>query len=175
MSIWRFADHLPPIPERCQITLGEGDTPLLRSRRIGPSLGLQRLFFKIESSNPTGSYKDRFAACAVSQLRADNAPICLGTSSGNAGAAMAAYCAAIQLPCVIAIVESAPAGKLRQMLAYGAELFPIRGFGTNAQATRQVMSDLQQLATELNTHIQISAFKYAPQGMVGVETISPSA
>ena len=172
MSIWQFSDSLPPVPERCQLTLGEGNTPLVRSQRIGPSLGLQRLFFKIESSNPTGSYKDRYAACAISGLCADHAPLCLGTSSGNAGAAMAAYCAVAGLRCVLAIVESAPAGKLRQMLAYGAELVPIRGFGTNAETTRQVMLDLQQMAAALNTQVQISAFKYSPQGMVGVETIS---
>jgi threonine synthase len=172
MSIWRFSDHLPPIPKQWQISLGEGDTPLIRSRRIGPALGIDHLYFKIESSNPTGSYKDRYAACAISGLCAADAPVCLGTSSGNAGAAMAAYSAAAGLRCVLAIVESAPQGKLQQMLAYGAELVPIRHFGTDADKTQRIMSDLQQLAETLRTRVQISAFKYCPQGMNGVETIS---
>ncbi len=172
MSLWRFADHLPAVAEHARLSLGEGNTPLVRSRNIGPSLGLERLFFKIESSNPTGSYKDRFAASAVSHLVAEDAPLCIGTSSGNAGAALAAYCAPAGIRCVLAIVESAPRGKLCQMLAYGAELFPIRGFGTDAKKTRQVMADLEQLAADNHTCVQISAFKYSPKGMAGVETIS---
>ncbi len=172
MSIWRFSDHLPPLAKRWQLTLGEGNTPLLKSQRLGPSIGLDRLFLKVETANPTGSYKDRFAASAISRLSALKTPVCLGTSSGNAGAAMAAYCAVGGIRCVLAIVESAPVGKLRQMLAYGAELVPIRGFGTDAVATGRVMSDLQQLAADLHTDVQISAFKYVPEGMAGVETIS---
>ncbi|MCA9229624.1 MAG: pyridoxal-phosphate dependent enzyme [Planctomycetales bacterium] len=172
MSIWRFSDQLPTIARQHQITLGEGTTPLVRSTRIGPSLGVDHLYLKIESANPTGSYKDRYAACAVSRLRADDAHVCLGTSSGNAGAALAAYSAVAGLRCILAIVESAPQGKLRQMLAYGAELVPIRGFGTNAEVTQQVMLDLERLAARLHTRIQISAFKYCPEGMQGVGTIS---
>jgi threonine synthase len=152
--------------------LGEGNTPLIQSRHIGPALGIDRLFLKIECSNPTGSYKDRYAVCAVSKLYADKVPICLGTSSGNAGAALAAYCAVAGLRCLIAVVESAPTGKLRQMLDYGAEIVPIRGFGICPDTTRTIMSDLQHLAVELRTAVQISAYKYVPQGMVGVETIS---
>jgi len=172
MSVWRFADHLPAVPEHARITMGEGNTPLLRSRNIGPSLGLKQLYLKIESSNPTGSYKDRFGACAISHLVAEGGKLCLGTSSGNAGAAMAAYSALAGIRCVLALVESAPLGKLRQMLAYGAELVPFQGFGTDPVKTQQIMADLEQLARDNNTRVQISAFKYSPQGMAGVETIS---
>ena len=70
MSIWRFADLLPSIEPQFRLSLGEGNTPLLRSRRIGPSYGLDSLLFKVESANPTGSYKDRFAATAVSAMLA---------------------------------------------------------------------------------------------------------
>lgn len=70
MSIWRFAGHLPDLPAEHRLTLGEGDTPLVRSRRIGPSLGLGHLHFKLENCNPTGSLKDRFAMMAVSDMAA---------------------------------------------------------------------------------------------------------
>jgi len=172
MSIWRFSDQLPPIPEQYQVTLGEGETPLVRSTRLGPSLGLNHLYFKLESSNPTGSYKDRYAARAVSVLLANKAPICLGTSSGNAGAAVAAYSAKAGIRCVLALVEAAPEGKLRQMAAYGAELVPIRDFGTDPDTTQRMMGELEHLAGEMNTKVQISAFKYCPEGMSGVSTIS---
>ena len=52
-----------------QVNLGEGRTPLIPSRRLGPALGFERLYFKVESANPTGSYKDRFAARAVALMR----------------------------------------------------------------------------------------------------------
>ena len=64
MSLWKYADLISPIAPEFRITLGEGNTPLLRSRRIGPAAGLQNLFFKVETGNPAGSFKDRFA-CAV--------------------------------------------------------------------------------------------------------------
>ncbi len=172
MSIWRFADRLPAIPETFRLTLGEGDTPLLKSGKIGPSLGLEQLYFKIESNNPTGSYKDRFAACAVSHLLKNNSSLCLGTSSGNTGAALAAYCAIANLRCVLAIVDTAPEDKLQQMLAYGAQLVRIRGFGTDARITREIAQGLRALADELKTEVQISAFKYSAAGMAGVQSIS---
>ncbi len=172
MSIWRFADRLPTVPKKFRTTLGEGDTPLVRSLRIGPSLGLENLHFKIEASNPTGSYKDRFAAGAVSHLLKNDAPLCLGTSSGNTGAALAAYSAVAGLRCVLAIVDTAPGDKLQQMLAYGADLVKIRGFGTDARMTNTIAQGLRQLATELKTQVQISAYKYSAPAMAGVQTIA---
>jgi hypothetical protein len=110
VSIWNYSDHLVSPPESYRISLGEGDTPLIRSRCIGPSLGLNHLFFKLENVNPTGSFKDRFAASAISHLLAEQseAPLCLGTSSGNTGAALAAYSAAAGIPCILAIVDTFP-------------------------------------------------------------------
>ncbi len=74
------------------------------------SLGLKNLWFKYEGSNPTGSYKDRFAAAAVTHLKLEGKRACLGTSSGNTGAALAAYCARAGMACYLAIVEGAPLG-----------------------------------------------------------------
>ncbi len=154
------------------ITLGEGNTPLVRSRSIGPSMGIENLYFKLETTNPTGSYKDRFAASAISHLLDQKATLCLGTSSGNTGAALAAYSAAAGLPCILAIVDTAPEGKLRQMAAYGATLVKVSGFGTDAQITKEIASELTHLAISLNTSVQISAYCLAPLGMAGVESIS---
>jgi len=70
VSIWRWAKHFETIPESARIDLGEGSTPLIRSRRIGPKAGLENLYFKLESANPTGSYKDRFAVTAISDMLA---------------------------------------------------------------------------------------------------------
>src|SRR5262245_51256669 len=132
MSIWSFSAGLPDVPPSCRITLGEGHTPLVRSRRLGPTCGLANLFFKVESAGPTGSYKDRFAAVAISDMLANNQRLCLATSSGNTGSALAAYCAAAGIACRILIVETAPQAKLKQMLAYGANLATVKGFGLDS-------------------------------------------
>jgi threonine synthase len=172
MSIWRHAQFIAPVPPASRLTLGEGDTPLIRSRSIGPAAGLPNLFFKLESCNPTGSYKDRFAAAALSDMLAGGKKRCVATSSGNTGAALAAYCAAASIPCSIAIVEAAPAAKLSQMLAYGARLFRVRGFGPDPAITQQTFSILQQFGQAPDAALQISAFRYSPAGMSGVQTLS---
>ncbi|MCC6491773.1 MAG: pyridoxal-phosphate dependent enzyme [Pirellulales bacterium] len=172
MSIWRFAELLPPIDAGCRLSLGEGDTPLVPSRRIGPVRGAKRLFLKVESGNPTGSYKDRFAAVAISAMRAAGKTRCIASSSGNSGAALAAYCAAAGIRCEIAIVETAPLGKLTQMLAYGAQLQRVRGFGVDARITQATCARLETLALDAGAALQITAFRYCPIGMQGVQTIS---
>ena len=90
MSIWTYDLLLPAVASADRISLDEGQTPLVRSRRIGPSVGLNNLYFKYEGSNPTGSYKDRFTALAVSLLGVNGKKAALGVSSGNGGAARAA-------------------------------------------------------------------------------------
>ncbi|HEY8505889.1 MAG TPA: pyridoxal-phosphate dependent enzyme, partial [Gemmataceae bacterium] len=171
MSIWRWADWLDPVPESARVTLGEGNTPLVRSRRIGPDCGLKALCFKLEISNPTASYKDRFAAAAVSHMLAEGRTRCVATSSGNTGSALAAYCTAAGIECLIAIVEGAPEGKLQQMLAYGAKLLRIRGFGTDTAITTETFREIMRLGSRPDSAAQISAYTFSPKGMSGVETI----
>ncbi len=172
MSIWRFARFLPAIPASAQVTLGEGGTPLVRSRRIGPAAGLKELYFKLDGQNPTGSYKDRFAVTAVSAMVADGIDRCVATSSGNTGAALAGYCAAAGIRCYIAIVETAPLGKLRQMMAYGARIFRVRQFGRSPAVTSGVIDGLMRFAATGNAALQISAYRYSPVGMQGVQTVA---
>ncbi|HEX3988957.1 MAG TPA: pyridoxal-phosphate dependent enzyme [Verrucomicrobiae bacterium] len=158
--------------DESQISLGEGHTPLLLSRRIGPSLGLRNLHFKLETVNPSGSYKDRFAAAAVSSMLREGKKRCIATSSGNTGSALAAYCAAAGISCDIAVIETAPNEKLKQMAAYGARVFKVRGFGPDEQITQQVIACLEQAGNRAGYSLQISAYRFSPQGMAGVETIS---
>jgi len=172
MSLWRWNDRIQGVAESSRVSLGEGNTPLVRSRKIGPAAGLRNLFFKLEGGNPSGSYKDRFAAAAVSHMVANGQTRCVATSSGNTGAAIAAYCAAAGIECRIAIVEGAPAGKLKQMMAYGAKIARVRRFGTDASLTEQVMGDLQAIGRRPGYALQISAFVYCPAGMSGVQSVS---
>ena len=171
MSIWKYADRFSDVSTEHQLSLGEGHTPLVRSRSIGPTAGLENLFFKLETVNPSGSYKDRFAAAAISHMRATGKSKCVATSSGNTGSALAAYCAAARMPCQIAIVETAPQSKLTQMLAYGAQLLRVRGFGTESTTTAEVFQLLADLGSREDSAVQISAYHYSPEGMYGVQTI----
>jgi len=172
MSIWRYSGLIADVPDDARVSLGEGQTPLLRSRRIGPSAGLSDLFFKLETGNPAGSYKDRFAAAAISGMRARGKTRCIATSSGNTGAALAAYSAAAGIECRIAIVETAPEPKLRQMLAYGAEVFRIRGFGLDPDVSERAFHQLQRMGSRSDSAVQISAYTFSPPGMTGVQTIA---
>ena len=171
-GIWRYAKWFDPIPDSARLTLGEGGTPLVKSRRLGPDVGLNNLYFKLEFVNPTGSYKDRFACTAVSDMLAHGKTECIATSSGNTGAALAAYCALAGISCEIAIAEKAPEGKLRQMLAYGAKLYRVRDFGINRQTSDRAIECLKLLSARPNAQMQISAIAYSPVGMSGVCSIS---
>jgi threonine synthase len=171
-GLWRYADWIDPVPPAARLTLGEGGTPLVRSRRLGPGVGLKNLFFKLEFTNPTGSYKDRFACAAISDMVANGKTECIATSSGNTGAALAAYCALAGITCEIAIVEKAPEGKLRQMLAYGAKLYRVRDFGVDSRTSDRVVECLRMLSDRPQAQMQISAFAYSPVGMSGVYSVS---
>jgi threonine synthase len=170
--MWQFIDLFSKVPPASRVTLGEGNTPVLRSRRIGPAAGLDQLYFKLESVNPSGSYKDRFASAAISCMVAAGKKRIIATSSGNTGAALAAYAAAAGISCEIAIVETAPNGKLKQMAAYGAKLFKVKGFGMDAAITQRVFAELARRGEGADAQLQISAFAYSPDGMRGVQTIS---
>ncbi len=172
MTIWRWPELAAQVPAAARVTLGEGETPLVASRRIGPSCGLNRLFFKVESANPTGSYKDRFAAMAVSHMVATGQTKCIATSSGNTGAALAAYCAAAGIACEIAIVETAPASKMLQMMAYGASIYRVRGFGLDAEITSRTFESLRRQGEQPGAALQISAFVFSPIGMAGVKSMA---
>src|SRR5688572_21305523 len=83
-GLWRYASHLPLTDSNFAVSLGEGNTPLLRSGHLEQELGVGELYFKLEGSNPTGSYKDRIAAVGLSRLRELGKRAWAATSSGNA-------------------------------------------------------------------------------------------
>ena len=118
-GVWRYAEALPVSRDNA-VSLGEGGTPLVSLPRLGAALGLSRLLVKNEAQNPTWSFKDRLASVAVSWARANARPGIAVSSSGNAGAAAAAYAARAGLPCVIFTARSLPGTMQRFMRAYGA-------------------------------------------------------
>jgi threonine synthase len=152
-------------------SLGEGRTPLLPSLGVARRFQLADLTFKLETLNPTGSYKDRFVAAELSHMLARRVRACLATSSGNTGSALAAYAARYAIRCLILVNESAPEGKLLPMRAHGAELVRVRGFGTLPEVTRQVYALLERLTADGALPLVVSAYRYCPAGMAGVEAL----
>jgi len=133
-GIWRWREVLPVEPGEEPLTLGEGGTPLLRSRSIGPALGMPRLAFKDESCNPTLSFKARGLAVAIHRARALGARHVAIPSAGNAGSATAAYCAAAGLPCTIAMPTDTPAPILAECRAHAARVELVEGTIADAGA-----------------------------------------
>ena len=112
-----------PLPgEGPVVSLGEGRTPLLHLERTGARLGLSRLYLKDETQNPTWSYKDRLAAVATTKALADGADTVVVATTGNHGAATAAYAAAAGMRCVALTLASVPLTMKVLMQAYGAEV-----------------------------------------------------
>lgn len=149
-------------------SLGEGNTPLVRSVSQSGSC----LSFKLESCNPTGSYKDRFIATEMRRLLASGTRACIATSSGNTGSALAAYTARCGITCMIVVNEVAPWGKVAQMQAYGAHVTQVPGFAIDPQLTVTVFHTLTELSKNYSIPLVVSAYKYCPEGMAGVESIS---
>ena len=117
-----------PVAETSSIvSLGEGGTPLLHAGRLGEQLGLAHLFIKDESRNPTGSFKSRGMAVAVSMAAALGAKELATPSAGNAGAALAAYAARAGLPAHVVLPRDAPRATAVEAEAFGAELRYVDG------------------------------------------------
>jgi threonine synthase len=126
--IERYAAYLPVTPRTPRITLGEGSTPLVRSSRIGPALGLDQLYFKYEGLNPSGSFKDRGMALATAKAIEAGVRTLLCASTGNTSASAAAYAARCGLRAVVVVpAGGVAAGKLAQALAYGAIIVTVKG------------------------------------------------
>jgi threonine synthase len=120
-TMWRYKELLPPDDDYI-VTLGEGCTPLLPVPRLGAQLGLPRLYVKDESRNATWSFKDRMASAAVSVARQLGARVITASSSGNAGAATAAYAARAGLDCVLFTLQTFPTAMKVNMQIYGTKL-----------------------------------------------------
>ncbi|MFZ0214581.1 MAG: pyridoxal-phosphate dependent enzyme, partial [Candidatus Dormiibacterota bacterium] len=118
-GVWRFAEALP-VPLAEAVTMGEGGTPLVPLVRLGETIGLPRLLAKHEFQNPTASFKDRLASVAISWARAVGSPGIAVSSSGNAGAAAAAYAARAGLPCLVFTTREFAGTMQRFMAGYGA-------------------------------------------------------
>jgi threonine synthase len=125
MSRWR--ELLPLRPEDQLISLGEGDTPLIQVPANLVGCDGIHLWLKLEICNPSGSFKDRPIAVAISKAHACGAVGVIGSSSGNAGASLAAYSARLGLPCIVLVPATSASETIARIGAYGARVFRVEG------------------------------------------------
>jgi len=131
-GMWRWHELLPVLKKENQIFLGEGDTPLLSLPRLEKELGLSNLYVKDESSNPTGSFKARGLAMAVSKAKELGVEKVIIPTAGNAGGAMAAYAARAGLRAHIFMPRDTPFANIEESRMAGAQVILVDGLISDA-------------------------------------------
>jgi threonine synthase len=131
-TMWRYREMMPLFAGESPVTLGEGFTPLFHARSLGASIGLDRLYIKDESLNPTNSFKARGQSAAVTRAKYLGAKTIALPTAGNAGNAAAAYSAAAGLACEVFIPKDAKRPFIDECRLYGAHVTLVDGLITDA-------------------------------------------
>jgi threonine synthase len=130
--MWKFAEVLPVSDPSGAVSLGEGLTPLLRAKRRGTFQVFEQLWIKDESFNPTGSFKARGMAAAVTRAAELGVSAIALPSAGNAAGAAAAYAARAGLRCVLLMPIDTPPANIIESLVQGARVYLVRGLINDA-------------------------------------------
>jgi threonine synthase len=133
-DLWRYREVLPVKNDQNIVSLGEGWTPLLRFRSLGERLGMNQLYVKDESQNPTQSFKARGMATAVSMARELGAEKLAVPSAGNAGGALAAYAAPAGIECFVFMPKDTPKANIVECEQTGANVVLLDGLITDCGA-----------------------------------------
>src|SRR5205814_8268937 len=137
-----YREFLPITPKTPLLSLGEGDTPLVRSTAIERELGGGALYFKIEGANPTGSFKDRGMGMAMAKALEEGSQAVICASTGNTSASAAAYSARAGVTVAVIVPDGYVAlGKLAQAMIYGARVVMVRGNFDHALALVRQLSE----------------------------------
>lgn len=126
--LFRYRELLPVTAATPLLTLGEGDTPLVRSPKLEDLLGCREVYLKLEGCNPTGSFKDRGMVVAIAKALEAGSRAVICASTGNTSASAAAYAARANLEAIVLVPEKYVAlGKLAQAIIYGAKVVMVEG------------------------------------------------
>ena len=126
-SLWRYFEFLPVLNPDNIVTLGEGMTPFLHLENLAKDYGVSQLYMKDESLNPTGSFKARGQAVAVSKMKELGIQRCIVPTAGNAGGALAAYCAKAKIECTVVMPTHTPDIFKMECQYFGAKLILVDG------------------------------------------------
>lgn len=140
-TLWRYHEVLPIYDTENIISLNEGGTPLIKSRRLAATLGLKHLYLKDERQGPTGSFKDRQATVAISALYEKDIDEVVVASTGNVAIAYSAYGARAGIHLWAFFPHLTPNDKMREAALYGAEIIKTTG---NYDQTKQLAARFSQ-------------------------------
>jgi threonine synthase len=166
-SMWRYFDLLPLDDRGSIVSQGEGGTSLLESPRLADRLEVASLLLKNETTNPTGSFKDRQVSFGISKARESGARELAVVSSGNVAAAAASYAAMAGLGCRIFAPYNAPDDKLLQARIYGASFAKV-----NTLSSSRIFELVAEACSERGWHLLSTAGLYNPYHVEGAKTIA---
>lgn len=146
-------DDLLPVSAAERISIGEGNTPLVRADRLARRLGLRKLYLKCEFANPSGAFKDRPVSMGVSMAVKFGFGRVIVASSGNGAASTAAFAAKAGLEAVVLVPEATPQEKVKQTLAYGARVVKVEGPYSNCFSLAKEASKSHRLFNVTSTFI----------------------
>ncbi len=162
-DLWRYLPVLPISSEDHALTLGEGGTPLLHCPAIEKTYGVSRVFVKDEAANPTGTFKARGMAVAVSRAKELGLTRLAVPSAGNAGSALAAYAAKAGIESLVVAPKDTPLSILQETVLFGARLFLVDGTITQA-------GDIVKAACKETGHFNVATM-YEPYRVEGKKTM----
>lgn len=124
-DMWRYRELLPLRDDANKVTMGEGGTPLLHATNLSLMLGCPHIYFKDERQGPTGSFKDRQAALAVSVMKEHNVTEAVVASTGNVAISYSAYSALAGIKMWTFLTSLVPPEKMREVALYGSEVIKV--------------------------------------------------
>jgi threonine synthase len=166
-GLWRWFDLLPIADRTAIVSLHEGNTPLIRASQMSRVLGLRTLLLKDETRNPTGSFKDRMLSVGVSRAVELGHSAVAVQSSGNVGAAAAAYAARADMSATVFVPRSAPEEKTVQAQMYGAKVLRI-----DHDSPAEIFDLLLWASAEFGWYLVSTAAIYNPFTLEGAKTIA---
>ena len=165
-GVWRFRELLPVRDDSNIVSLKEGGTPLLRSRRIGPALGMTNLYFKDLTRNPTYSFKDYSSTVSISKAKEIGVPAMAVMSAGNGASSVSAYCAAAGIPFHAMMLPNAYEGMITQCMVYGANGYMLDGIGADVWPP---VTKLIQERGWMDSGIPINPYRAEGKKIIGYE------
>jgi len=164
IGVWRYREFLPIQDHLKVISLHEGGTKLLQCKRLGRKLGIEKLYIKDETTNPTASFKDRPVTVAVTKAKEFSVKTVVAASSGNAGASLSAYAARAGIDCWIFAPAGIPQEKTCQVRAHGSKLVIVNGTYSDA-------FELAKTCTEELEWFNVTSTFFNPYTVEGNKTV----
>ena len=173
-SLWqRFASLLPTVDPNRIVTLGEGSTPLVEAPALARRFGVNSVYLKLESCNPTGSFKDRQVSLAISKAQEWGRSRFGTASSGNVGVALSAYAAKAGCQAYVWVPSSTAEAKRLQIQVYGARLFLTPpSTKENSALNHAIFTGMREFCTDLGMVPMISARPVNPYMVEGAKTLA---